>query len=326
MEASSGCTRRNLLLALLAMGAAATGLPGCSGPNPRALRVASNTFPGYEFLHAAAELGFLDPAQGKMIRMGSATSCLHGLAAGILEGACLTLDEVITALADRLPLRIVAVLDVSLGADMVVARPGISALADLRGKRVGSEQTAVGALMLHAALKMSNLRVEDVELVYTTVDQHQAFYEQGLVDALVTFEPVASQLLAADAVKLVDSAEIPFRIVDVLAVTPDAFEHRPESVKAFIQAHFDTIDKMVAHDQPVRASLARGLGVPAAELDSIYRGLHLLSREDNREWFADGGAQLAQAANDLQDIMLEANLVSERVAVDESIAPLFLSE
>jgi len=158
------------------------------------------------------------------------------------------------------------------------------------------------------------------------VDQHQAFYEQGLVDALVTFEPIASQLLAAGAVKLVNSAEIPFRIVDVLAVTPDAFEHRPESVKAFIQAHFDTIDKMVAHDQPVRASLARGLGVPAAELVSVYRGLHLLSREDNREWFADGGAQLAQAANDLQGIMLEANLVSERVAVDESIAPLFLSE
>jgi NitT/TauT family transport system substrate-binding protein len=326
MEANSGCTRRNLLLALLAMGAAATGLSGCGGTNPRALRVASNTFPGYEFLHTAAELGFLDPAQGKMIRMGSATACLHGLAAGILEGACLTLDEVITALADRLPLHIVAVLNVSLGADMVVARPGISTLADLRGKRVGSEQTAVGALMLHAALKMSNLQVEDVELVYTTVDQHQAFYEEGLVDGLVTFEPVASQLLAAGAVKLLDSAQIPFEIVDVLAVTPDTAERHPELVKAFIQAHFDTVDKMLAQDQRVRASLAQGLGVSKAELDSVYCGLDLVSREGNREWFADGGAKLAQAAKDLQDVMLEANLVSERVAVDESIAALFFSK
>jgi len=323
---AAACTRRDLMLALLAVGIASSGLSGCDNRSSRALRVASNSFPAYELLHSAAALGFLTPGQGKMIRMGSATACLHGLAAGILEGACLTLDEVITALADRLPLRIVAVLSVSLGADMVVARPGISTLADLRGKRVGIEQTAVGAVMLHAALKMSSLRVEDVDLVYATVDQHQAAYDNGLVDALVTFEPVASQLLASGAVNLVDSSLIPFRIVDVLAVTPDAAERNPELVDAFVQAHFHTLEKLLASDQLVRASLAQGLGVPVAELDGVYRGLHLLSLEENRDWFADGGAKLVQSANSLQEIMLEASLVSERVAVRESIAPFFLPE
>lgn len=323
---AAACTRRELMLALLAIGVVSPGLSGCDSRSSRPLRVASNTFPAYELLHSAAELDFLTLEQGKMIRMGSATACLHGLAAGILEGACLTLDEVITALADRLPLRIVAVLSVSLGADMVVARPGFSTLADLRGKRVGIEQTAVGAVMLHAALKMSSLRVEDVELVYATVDQHQAAYENGLVDALVTFEPVASQLLASGAVNLVDSSLIPFSIVDVLAVTPEAAERSPELVAAFVRAHFHTLEKLLASDQQVRTSLAQGLGVPVAELDGVYRGLHLLSLEENREWFADGGAKLVQSANNLQEIMLEASLLSERVAVHDFTAPLFLTE
>ncbi|OYU42363.1 MAG: hypothetical protein CFE44_24420, partial [Burkholderiales bacterium PBB4] len=205
--------RRHWLANAMALSAAAY-LPACSKPTPL-LRVGSIVFPSYELMFLARELQMLDPKQIRLVELQANTDTLRALASGQLEAAALTLDEMMSARADGVDLRAVLVLDVSDGADVVVGRPGVS-LDHLRGKRIGVEDGAMGAIMLSALLATTQLTVHDVIKVPSTLERSVEIYQKGRVDAIVTAEPWATQLQKLGATRLFDSKSIPGRIVDVL--------------------------------------------------------------------------------------------------------------
>lgn len=105
---SARCRPRHRLTAagrrrfLAAAGAAATalGLGNLAGCRPVAapLRIASNLWPGYQPLYLAHDLGWLDHDAVRLIELLSATDCMQALIAGTVEGAGLTLDEVLAGL------------------------------------------------------------------------------------------------------------------------------------------------------------------------------------------------------------------------------------
>lgn len=294
---------------------------GCAREAAPPLRVASNVWPGYELLYLARERGYFSDQAVRMVELPSATVIIQALAAGNIEGACLTLDEVLTARAEGLELKVVAILDLSMGADALVVRPGIDTLDALRGRRIGAEQSAVGAVMLSAVLEAAGLGSDEVEIVHMNVNAHRDAYLKGEVDALITFEPVISQLADAGAKRLFDSAAIPGRIIDVIAFRPDALEANPEAVRALIKGHFEARRAWLAEPAAVAPILARRLKLPAAEVPAAYEGLELPDAAFNREWLAAGG-KLAAAAERLSTIMLDAGLLPQSVAAP--VDPRFL--
>ena len=68
-----------------------------------------------------------------MLAMPSATPVCRALPQATKAGA-LTLDEVLTVQVDNMPLVVIAVLDISLGGDVVLARPDITTTAELKGE------------------------------------------------------------------------------------------------------------------------------------------------------------------------------------------------
>ena len=210
-----GIGRRRFLQRIV-LGAAAGALAAC-GQREALLRAGSNTWPGYELLFAANHTGLLPAQRVEMMRMPSATVVQQALSSGNIEAAGLTLEEVLVARAAGLPIRIIAMLDISLGADVVLAQPFVQTAEHIRGKRVCSEHSAVGAVMLAAFLDFYGLLPQDVELIYAPIDRHLAEYRNGNAAIVVTFSPVAQAIMAAGAVRLFDSSQIEGRIMDVRA-------------------------------------------------------------------------------------------------------------
>lgn len=306
-------SRRALLAALGPL--LACPLPGCAPLEPL-LRVATNVWPGYETLYLARDLELYDERRLRLIEMPSTTDALRALGAGTVEGAALTLDEMLSARADGLDLVAILVFDVSNGADGLVARRDITSLSALAGKRIAVEQTAVGALMLDAVLRAARLQPRQIRPVYVTADQHLAAFQAGEVDAVVTFEPVLGALRRAGALRLYDSSQLPGAIVDVLAMHRPALQRQPRAVHQLVAGHFLALHHWQQNRTDAAQRMAARLQLdPPAVLQS-FEGLVQPDLDANRRWLAGAQPQLAQSARNLHQLMLQARLLQRPAPLD----------
>lgn len=313
---------------LAAAGASALvlGLGGCGAGREPVLRIATNQWPGYELLYLARDLGHLDDRAVHLVEMLSTSDSIQALAAGTVEGAGLTLDELLIARAMGIDLRAVLVFNVSAGADAVLAHPDIASLADLKGRRVGVEHTAVGALMLHSALERAGLRPSDIRIVGLTVDQHPQAYRRGEVDAVVSFEPRASEIEAAGARRLFDSRAIPGSIVDVLAIKPSALDRAPDAARLAVAAYFHALPHLRRQPADAALRMAPRLGTTPETLLRAFDGLELPDLATNRRLLHGNPSPLERSAGTLAEIMTRENLLPRPVAIAPLATDAYLPE
>ena len=300
--------RRQWLRGGAALGLAALAGAGCSVPPPP-LRIGAHPWPGYELMFLAHARGLLQPDTLRLVEVPNATASLRALAAGTLEGAGLTLDEVLGARARGLMLRVVAVFDVSDGADVLLASPDITSLPALRGRRVGVEHSATGALMLDAALQAAGLTPADVRMVPLAFDEHATALRSSKVDALVTFDPVRSQLLSAGAQLLFSSAQVPGLIVDVLAVRPEAVHSHATHLRALVAGVLQARSLWLQDGADSAARMAPRLQLPPAEVVQAFGRLQLPDLAANHRWLAGPAPELMATSERLIAVMQRAALL-----------------
>jgi len=190
-------------------------LAGCMRQSEPVLRIGTNVWIGSEPLYLARDLGRLDASSVQLVEYPSASEVLRAFRNEAIDGMVISLDELFGLAADDLQPRIILVVDVSHGADVVVGRAGMRAMRDLQGKSVAVESGALGAFVLSRALALSGMQPSDVNVVHLESNEHPGAFEKGQVDAAVTFDPYRAQLLAAGAKTLFDSTQIPGEIVDL---------------------------------------------------------------------------------------------------------------
>jgi NitT/TauT family transport system substrate-binding protein len=122
----------------------------------------------------------------------------------------------------------------------------------------------------------------------TATDAGVAF-TAGRVDAAVTWEPHLSQGAATDHGKvLINSAETPGLIVDVVAVLEStANEHRAE-LEAFVRAWQRALDFLESHPDEAYQIMANGVGgwlQDPEEFKAAASGIEYLSVNRNLEMF-----------------------------------------
>lgn len=298
---------------LLAVGAGLC-LAGCFSPTPP-LRLGSIVFSGYEPVFLARTLGLLPPEKVRLVELLSNTDTLRALAARQLEAAQLTLDEFLTARAAGLDLRVVAVLDLSRGADAVVARPGLSNPQDFKGRRVAVEDGAVGAVVLSAFLHAQGLKPNDVVKVPYTMDKSLAYFRAGQADLFVTASPWLVPMEKAGAVRVFDSTAIPDRIVDVMVVRADTFGTHGDTVQLLVKAHFEAVARLKADPKGTAPILAQRMGVTAAEVAPAFDGLLLPDAQTSAQLLQPDGPLLRQVKQ-LMKVMVQDGLLRNKLPLD----------
>jgi NitT/TauT family transport system substrate-binding protein len=301
-------SRRRALRALALPVLGGLALPGCAPAGVAPLRIGAHPWVGYELMFLARERHYVDETV-RLVEIPTASASLRALSAGTLEGAGLTLDEVLSARARGLALQVVAVIDVSNGADVLLGGPAIGSLAALRGRRIGVEQSATGALMLDAALGRAGLRAADVQLVPLAFNEHAQAFQGGRVDALVSAEPVRSLLLGQGARVLFSSAEVPGLIVDVLAVRAEAMAPQADALSALVAGLFRAQADWRRDPAAQAPLMSARLRLPPVALVRAFDGLDLPDLAANRQWLAGDTPTLAQCASRLVGVMQRAALL-----------------
>ena len=196
--------------------------------------------------------------------------------------AVLTLDEMLRLAEQGHELRAVLVLDISNGADAIVARPGVAGIGDLKGRRVGVSLTSMGSYVLSRALDKEGLSMADVQVVPLNVAESAgAFLEQSL-DAVVTSEPFRSKLIESGGVEIFSSKELSGELVRVLAVRANVLQSRLPALKQLVKGHFIGLEKLRQGAPPEAVeAIARREALTVDRLREVLTLLHQPSREEN---------------------------------------------
>lgn len=299
-------------------------LLACAPQEEHVLKLGANNWLGYQPFFTAQANGYLDTEQIAVVELGSATEVIRALANKSLDAAALTLDEALSARVRNGELQIVMVLDFSFGGDVLIARPELEALPDLKGKTIALENTALGALMLDAVLKSAGLAEKDIKIRPVTFDEHASVLQRGEVDAVITFEPVRSRLLAAGYRDLFNSRAIPDTIVDVLVVPSSLIARYPDRLTALIRGYF-LAQKLVQEKNPTTiARIGKRTRLGDEAVIAAFEQLKMPGLEENRVLMSRCDEGLRVTAEKLLNIMLERRIINQNLNLENLCNPQLL--
>ena len=308
-------------LCLLACIALALALGGCMREPESSLRIGTNVWIGSEPLYLARELGRLDPSTVQLVEYPSASEVLRAFRNQAIDGMVISLDELFELAVDGLQPRIILVVDVSHGADVVVGRRGMKTMRDLKDKSVAVESGALGAFVLSRALALNGMQATDVNVVHLESNEQPGAFEKGDVDGAVTFDPYRAQFLKAGAATLFDSTQIPGEIVDLLAVRASVIDKEPKAIQALLTGWFGAIDYIKR--EPVDAAHRMGIRQQTSgeQFQQAQGGLHVPSREENLRMLGGPQPELAVTGRRLMALMLDAKLLRTDLEIERVLEP-----
>jgi len=299
-------------------------LNGCNigDENHKSLRIGMNTWPGYEPFVLAKEKGYL--AKNVYIsRVDSATDVIKALHSDIIDVACVTLDEAMIYQDKSTDhIKIITIMDFSVGGDAVVAKKEIASMVELKGKRIGVESSALGAFMISRAVELTpDLQMNDLKIVNLGYEHHEKEFLEGRVDAIVTFEPVKTKLLQGNAHVLFDSTQIPAEIIDVMVVKEKSIVSKSLALQAMVDAWYRSVEYIAKQPESTKKMMAAYEGLSYGEFKVAYRGIKVPSIEENKAFF---NRNLSATIIKMEKNLLQKKLIRQKVVPSELYTNQFL--
>jgi NitT/TauT family transport system substrate-binding protein len=252
---------------------------------------------------------------------------MDAFAAGKIDAVTMTNGDTLVTGAGGGKGVMIMLTDYSNGNDMIIGKPGIKSLKDLKGKKVAVEVGLVEHLLLLNGLKKAGLKESDVTLVNAKTNEMPQVLASGDVAAVGAWQPIAGQAIkgAPGAKPLLTSADEPGLIYDVLTVSPTSLAAH----KAEWQKVVGVWDKVVSYiydpkTQPdaVKIMAARVGVAPDAYLQFL-KGTKLLSLSEGKKVMvkADGFKSLYGSTKIADDFNVKNAVYKEAQKVDSYIDP-----
>ena len=252
------------------------------------LKIGYSDWPGWVAWQVAIDKGwFKDAGVDVKFEWFDYSASMDAFAAGKLDAVTMTNGDALVTGSGGAKSIMVLITDYSNGNDILVAKPGIKTVADLKGKKVAVEQGLVEHLLLLNALKKAGLKESDVTLVNAKTNEIPQTLTAKDVAAGGAWQPIAGEALKAvpGSKALYTSADEPGLIYDVLAVKPaSAKAHRADWLKVV-----KVWDKVVAYIEDPKTQpdavkiMAAKSGVSPAEYLPLLKGTKLLSLEEGKK-------------------------------------------
>lgn len=270
----------------------------CSRPTPQQLpvvRLNIVTWPGYGPIYLAKNKGFFKEEGIEVdCQIQENTQARHSaLISGEIDLIGITLESVILASAQGIPMQVIGVTDISNGGDGIVARKEINSIADLKGKRVAFPEGQPSHLFLLYQLNKAGLSVGDIKPVFTD-DAGKAgeLFAAGQVDAAVTWEPWLSQVVKTGKGQvLVDSKGVKDILVGILAGHRDRIPAETDKLQRFLRGWYRGLQYASEHPDESIPIMADGFQLPPEEFKSIMQGLRFISKDEAKSMLGADGSK-----------------------------------
>jgi NitT/TauT family transport system substrate-binding protein len=314
---------KRILTAVVCVVLGASAVTACTSTasSDTKITIGFSAWPGWFPWQIAEEKGLFSK-NGVNVTMkyfDSYTDSLNALATGAIDANSQTLNDTLASMSGGAKETIVLVNDNSTGNDKIIAREGITSVAELKGKKVAVEEGTVDHYLLLLALAEAKLGPKDIEVVNLVTDQAAAAFAGGSVDAVGCFAPFTTTALGRQGSRAVaTSAEFPGAIPDhIVFKQPFAKDHAKE-VQAVVTTWFDTLKWMKDNKDAATEIMAKRAGVSTDDYKSYDAGTTIFTRQQNLDAFTPGTtpAHLNFQADKIVDFQVSTGLAKDKPSLD----------
>jgi NitT/TauT family transport system substrate-binding protein len=296
------------------------------------IRLGYSDWPGWVAWQVALDKGWLKEAGLDVSFVWfDYSASMDAFAAGKIDGDFVTNGDALVTNAGGARNVMIMLTDYSNGNDMIVGRPGIKTVQDLKGKKVGIEIGLVEHLLLLDGLRKAGLSQSDVTLVNSKTNETPQVLASGQVDAIGAWQPNSGMAMKAlpGARPIYTSAQAPGLIYDVFMVSPTSLAaHRADYAK-LIQVwdrivHY--INDPKTQDDAVSILAAR-VGLTPAQYRPLLAGTHLLDVADGKKIFvkAEGLGSIYGSSSIVDDFNVKNNVYKQPQNIDGCVYPALMA-
>jgi NitT/TauT family transport system substrate-binding protein len=257
------------------------------------LTIGYSDWPGWVAWQVAIDKGwFKEAGVDVTFQWFDYSASMDAFAAGKIDANLMTNDDTLVTGAGGGKGIMIMLTDYSSGNDIIVGKPGVKSIKDLKGKKVGIEVGVVEHLLLVHAMKEAGMNEKDVTLVNAKTNETPQVLSSGQVDAVGAWQPIAGQAMKGlpGSKPLYTSAKAPGLIYDVLAASPTSLSaHKDDYVK--IIKVWDKVVHYIA-DPKTQADavkiMAKRVGLTPEEYMPLLKGTHLLDVAAGKKTFKKG--------------------------------------
>ncbi len=261
---------------------------GCSkvehkGAIQKPITIGADAFPGYAYIFIAKEKGIFkkNGVDVEVVFKQDYLAIHEDFNNGLIDGVFSVYADAISASDQGVPLKVVCVRDQSIKGDVIVARPEITSLEDLKGKTIGVEGiNSFSHMFILNVLQKHGIKEGDV--LFANVGA------QHLVDALEKGDVVAGHTYGAGVAQakekgykfLAYAGEVQGIITDVLVFDSKVIQNRPEDIKKIVKSLFEALEFQRTNREEALQIMARAIGDTP---QSVAEGLDGLKNFDLKE-------------------------------------------
>jgi NitT/TauT family transport system substrate-binding protein len=290
------------------------------------LTVGYSDWPGWVTWQVAIDKGWIKEAGIDLtFQWFDYSASMDAFSAGKLDADLMTNGDTLVTGAGGGKGIMVMLTDYSSGNDMIVAKPGIKSLKDLKGKKIGIEVGLVEHLLLLHGLQGAGMKEKDVKLVNAKTNETPQVLSSGQVSAIGAWQPISGQAMKGSpgAHPIYTSAQAPGLIYDVLAVSPASLNSRRADWMKLIGVwdkvvHY--INDPATQDDAVKIMAARVELTPDV-FKPLLQGTHLIDVAEGKKVFKKaegltslyGSSKIADEFNVANDVYKKAQDINSYI-------------
>jgi NitT/TauT family transport system substrate-binding protein len=280
---------------------------GFSSLNAKPLKIAYSDWPGWVAWEIAIQKGwFKEEKVDVEFLWFDYVASMDAYVAGQVDAVCMTNGDALVTGATGKPSVGIIINDFSNGNDMVVAKPGIKSVKDLKGKKIGVEEGFVCHLLLLKALEENGMDADDVKIVNTPTDETPQVLASGSVDAIAAWQPNSGQALKAlpGSKPVFTSADAPGIIYDLLCVSTESLEANKEAWAKVVKVWYRIVDYLEDEDNLDDALkiLSARVSLTPDEYEPFFEGTKILTlKEAMKVWKNEEGLKSVYGSTKIVD-------------------------
>ena len=282
---------------------------------------------GYGQWHIAAKKDLFKQAglgSVEIISFNTDADINAALAAGQLQCGNIATHTAMNFIAAGLPLKIVALLDVSKTADAMISDGSVTDIKGLKGKQVAYEEGTTSDILLNYALSQNGMTIADIQKVPMPASDAGAALIGGKGPVAVTYEPYLTLAMNQNPkVKMVYSAgENPGLISDVLVVREEFLKEKPGQIVALLKAWDLALADYRKDTAGGRAIISQAIGAKPEELATAFDGVVYHSLAENKTEL--GGNFMSKVIPEVQAAARTAGILQKDVDMSKAIDTRFV--